>query len=191
MKKRFSFLGLFALLAIIPAFPQPLRFTQESIRIDVRMDSYSLDGLYVFENQGPAEIQRSLFYPFSETEIPPESVSVVNADADRIVPFTRTPKGLSFVLSVPGYTTSTLKVSFHQRTSGHRLAYILRSTAMWGRPLDRAMYTVRIPVSCTLSDLSLSPNRIRRDLEGTTYTMVRENFLPQHDLVVTWRRSAP
>jgi len=191
MKKEVYILGLFTIWIVIPSSAQPLRFTQETIRIEIRPDSYRLDGRYVFENEGPTPVRRSIFYPFSQTGMPPESVSVDDEDMHRQIPFSQSELGLSLTISVPSYTTKGIRVKFVQRAPQHRLEYILTTTGDWGRPLDRARFFVWIPNSCKLLQLSLDPDKIIEDTAGKTYSVIRENFMPRHNLILTWQRSVP
>jgi len=191
MERILYIVGLLTLCVALPAFPQPLRFTQEKIRIEVREDSYRLDGSYVFENSGPAPVQRSLFYPMSPTSTPPESLVVEDPDSRKQIAFVQGEQGFSFSLTVSPYRSQELRVVFVQRAPRHRLEYILRSTREWGRPLERAKYSVHIPPSCKLLHLSLHPDKIVQDADGTLYSVLRENFMPRQNLIVKWGRSTP
>ncbi|MFB3907332.1 MAG: hypothetical protein ACE15D_02915 [Candidatus Eisenbacteria bacterium] len=64
--------------------------------------------------------------------------------------------------------------------------YILTTARLWGRPLRRATFEIRLPPEAEPSEFSY-PFERRTDRGRVVYTYEVRDFIPDRDIVVRWR----
>jgi hypothetical protein len=156
----------------------------------VHGNSCWLDGTYYFENHGPVAAGWSIFYPLiNTTELPfPVSVSVVDASNGDPLTFENSTTGVLFFLSVPPERTKKIRVRYHQQTPAGKFEYILTTTKAWGRPLERAEFSIVVPDSLELISCSPSFDRKEKNGQETIYHIRRDHFMPASNLMIQWKR---
>lgn len=165
--------------------PSPsLHFVSEQVTIHLTMAQMRVEADYDFSRIQDAK-SALLWYPFPEGDPPKvESVSVAAHDSWVDVGFSQSDGGLSILLPVEQKAVR-LRVRYRQFTLGRKAEYIVKSTALWGKPLESAHFIVLAPSSFDLT-ASLPLEKIA-DTDGMArYELIAEDFLPDRDFVLTW-----
>jgi hypothetical protein len=77
-------------------------------------------------------------------------------------------------------------VFYRQPLRGRLARYIVTTTQRWGRPIDRAQFSVTVPAALRNVRLSYLPDRTERRDSLVTYSFARKGFMPSEDVIVTW-----
>lgn len=170
---------------------QPIRFVRESLQFSLAVDSFSFSGVYYFDNPGPTPVDRSILYPFVLSGSPPDSTSIVEVQSGKVIPVTAARSGVLFAAAIPPFSTKAYRIAFAQRAPNRSLEYILKTTAWWGQPLDRASLTIEMPENIAIKQISLKPDSVHSAGARTRYAIEREHFLPKENLIVRWERKKP
>lgn len=180
---------------LLPAFTdadaQSLRFARESIVIELHDVSYSLAGRYSFENASSIPIHTALFYPFSGPLNSVDSLHIINETIGTEVLYEKGRAGVTFAIEMPAFSSSVYRVTFLERTSNRQCEYILTSTAAWGRPLEHAVFTVRVPSSLHVRTWSFPPDEQVENNGQTVYHLERSQFFPDRNFVIGWEKAKP
>lgn len=173
--------------------PQSLQFYREVITVEVAGTHCWLKGDYFFRNSTSDTITIPLYYPlFDASPLPfPDSITVTAAGSGSAISFVRQGAGIVFVISVAAGDSAAYRVCYRQATPGHRMEYILRSTRQWRQPLEKAEYRVILPDTLRLTSVSLPMTRLWKNNRQTVFGCLRRNFLPDKNLIITWRRRMP
>lgn len=177
-------------LSPVWARSQSIQFARERITINVEGSSCSLDADYYFKNNGSVAAGWSIFYPLLNTEaLPfPDSIIVVDGSTGNTLPIDTSTHGVLFHLKVPPQSTKKIRVRYHQQTPAGKFEYILTTTKAWGRPLERAEFSIVVPDSLELISCSPSFDTKKRSGQETVYYIKRNNFMPDSNLIVQWKR---
>jgi len=168
--------------------PMPVEFVSESIRIDITDDRVTVTGSYTLRSSDSAPVAFPLMYPFpiGSGLSYPDTVTVVMAEDRLPIPFRENRERGMIMFSVKPGISDTFVVTYTQKIDGTSARYILTSTKAWGKPLERAVFTVIVPSYFRDVELSYKPDNIRKGRDTVTYTLTRTDFMPDRDLVITW-----
>lgn len=172
------------------ALPQSLQFYREVITVEVAGTHCWLSGAYHFRNRTASPITVPLYYPlFDHAELPfPDSITVEKIGHGSAIPFVRRGTGIDFRITIPAQDSAAYRVCYRQPTPENRMEYILRSTRQWRRPLEKAQFRIILPDTLRLTSVSLPMTRLRKDARRTVYGCLRRNFMPDENLIITWKR---
>jgi hypothetical protein len=177
------------LLATLHAQTTGLEFNSESIAIALQEHACQVTGVYHFQNNSTRPVTDfPLFYPFPVTpELPfPDSIQVVSGRTGAAVPFSRIGSGIVFHIDVSPMGRSTYTVHYRQPAPARRFEYILETTQQWKQPLARAEFKITLPKTWTVTDLSLDYDRTQEGDSAITYTITRQEFMPDANLIIQW-----
>ncbi|MFC1483709.1 hypothetical protein ACFL6Q_01510 [Candidatus Neomarinimicrobiota bacterium] len=167
-----------------------LQFQSEHIEITVREGGCLVEGEYRFMNASEKSLtQFPLYYPFPVSkDLPfPDSIVVTNTASDEMIPHSLTSGGILFRIDVPGTGGCSYMVRYLQSAPANRFEYILLSTRQWAQPLRKAEFVIHIPENRQLEHMSHEANSISEKEGVRSYTILRENFLPQSNLILSWK----
>jgi hypothetical protein len=188
--------GILSLIFSLPIFipfnitsAQPLQFSKEYIEIRISEDYSFINGAYTFSNNSNDIITRTLFYPFpvSKTNSYPDSIFVFNKD-NKEIPFAKSSSGIYFTIEALPHSETVIKVLYVQKLFSDEMKYILTSTQQWIQPLQTAEYKILLPKEFELKSISLNPFNKVHDPVYNIYYIIKENYMPETDLFVSWIR---
>jgi hypothetical protein len=135
------------------------------------------------------EVEMSIYYPFViEENLPfPDSIVVKNTRANKIIRHYKTNEGVYFKIKVPPLGTEVYEVIYHQRTLAKKMKYIITTTKKWGEPLREADFLFHLPLKYNIESLSYEYDRKESDDAYTTYYINKNNFMPERDLILSWK----
>jgi hypothetical protein len=164
-------------------------FTGEEVTITLEPERARVAGVYRFANAGEEPQTLKLRYPFARGPEfgDPENVVVRDA-AGTSLPYRWQRGDVEFDLAVPPRGEARVSVSYEQDCYADKFTYILASMREWRRPIDEAAFVVEAPyqlapVECPYK---LEKSAAREGL--VRYELRRENFYPDVDLTLRWRR---
>jgi len=180
----------------------PLIFDSERIRLEVIGDSLEVRGDYVLLCRSRTEDRIALFYPFPRDSLlggarmvslrfRPTGRSAAGESSSGSGPglveagaWEELPGGLGVRWWIPPCSTDTLvaEAVYRQKLHGDYARYIVTTTKVWGRPLRKAVFDIRLPPGTEALEFSYP----FAATEGGTYRYEARDFLPDRDIEVRW-----
>ncbi len=164
-----------------------IRFTTELVELVLSKESLTVRGTYRLVNPTAASVAQTIGFPIAVAPDRP-APAMIRFDGAEVPVVAESPQraSASFVVSVPPQSMRSFEVRYTQPHSGRRAEYIVTSARSWGRPLDSAVF--RIVSDLALGKLHTSYPASRRLTQNGSQilTIVRQPFLPERELVVTW-----
>jgi hypothetical protein len=178
----------------LPQSPHPvLQFFQEEIAVEVMGDSAVLTGVYHFRNLSAQPARTRLLYPFPRRPGLPEPrrIEVLDVLANRGVGIEKGERCVQFPIAVKPWGESAYRVRYVQPTPAGLMEYLLTTGRAWGRPLEKASFSVYLPDRLKMTFLSYPRDTLWKSGGGTTYEFHRRQFWPDRELTVRWQRRSP
>ena len=178
-------------LSLSSALAGGIRFWKETIAIEIMSpDTLVIKGTYLFTSKTGDAGRYTLYYPFPLDSAMdyPSSIAVTSEDGQRAFLYVKEKEGVNFSVQVPKAGACTTKVVYKQHVRRCKGKYILLTTHAWGEPLHDSHYSVTIASSLTLTYLSYVCDSIKSGNHGLTYYFYRDNFLPERDIDVSWKK---
>jgi hypothetical protein len=171
-----------------------LIFDAEWVRLDVEGESLVVRGTFLLLCREPIEESVPLFFPFPRDSLLGEARMVslrfrVAGDARGPGRWEEVPGNSGVRWWMPPCRGDSLVAEFVYRQEIHAeyARYIVTSARLWGRPLRYAAFEIGLPPGVEPLDFSY-PFERRVGGEGTYYSWETEEFFPDRDIVVRWRR---
>ena len=168
---------------------QSLEFFQEEIEITAAKENCIVQGTYYFKNTNPEKIVKMIYYPFCLNDFLsyPDSIQVVDLIKNTNIAYRKHGKGVSFPIHLDGKSITILKVIYIQKTSANQMEYILTTTRQWGKPLEKADFTIKIPLSYQLKYCTFDYNYRKKNNQYNIYRITKEQFYPDKNLKIRWK----
>ncbi len=172
----------------------PLVFDSESLRLDIVGDSLEVRGTYTLLCRSPVTEAIPLFYPFPIDSLLGGARMVAlafRAGADSSAParWEELPlaPGVRWWVPACGGDSIVAEAIYRQEIKAEYARCILTTARLWGRPLRRASFEIRLPAGA--EPLEFSYPFERRQARGEIlYVYTVQDFFPDRDIVVRWRR---
>jgi len=172
----------------------PLVFDSESLRLSIVGDSLELQGTYTLLCREPIGKPIPLFYPFPIDSLlgGARMVSLafrVGADSSAPARWEVLPGAPGVRWWVPPCRGDSIvaEAVYRQKITTEYARCILTTARLWGRPLRRAAFEIRLPPGAEPLEFSY-PFERRRAPGETYYAYEVRDFFPDRDIVVRWRR---
>ena len=133
-----------------------LEFVSERIDFSIDSDLFTVNGIYVLANTSDRPIHQRILFPFSGNSDSVDVKRVFNLSYGAELEFSKVNKGITFRMVVMPGDTVYLNIAYDQKTEREN-TYILESTQLWGKPLQRADFSLSFDNSVTIDSLSLKP----------------------------------
>jgi hypothetical protein len=192
-RNTFDIILLMSMLSFQEAFGRQIEFVSEEIELLVGDSTCTVIGSYWFRDVDSVTVKNVLFYPFVvNKQLPyPDTIVVTDMSSDRQVHWTRGKSGIFFGISIHAFETALYRVSYTQKTYARSMEYLLLTTAKWKKPLEQALYRVRIPDKYVLmSSTIIFPQTYKKDTERVFETC-EEHFMPSKDFIIQWEGKLP
>jgi len=170
-----------------------VRFVRENVSISIAPGLAEVSGCYFMNNARTSTRPVPLYYPFpvSSTSTFPDSIAVflISPQGQKTISFriAADRQGIYFSIFLFPQSTTEFQVYYRQRIEGKFVRYILRSTRIWGYPLQEAKFAIRVPKSVEKVRFSLQPDLKTVEKNCIVYQIIRRNFLPKEDLLIWWQ----
>jgi hypothetical protein len=169
----------------------PIRFCREYVTVEPSQGSTRVSALYYFRNDSDQRVKQGILYPFpvDRFHLYPRVVRVWEKNGDDLRPmgFVHRDRHVLWSMELEPREEKVVRVDYTQEIRRPRAVYIVMTTHEWKRPIELAEFEFRIPAALDSVSLSFEPDL--RTVEGDTivYYMKRVDFMPDADLVVTWK----
>lgn len=157
-------------------------FYKERVVISLAPGEVTVEGVYFFRNTSSRERRVRIYYPFpiDEDHPYPDRIEVEGFQ------FTREDRGISWSMSFPACSDTSVRVRYRQKLYANSAAYTLTTTRYWKKPLRRAEFIIKVPRDWEALTISYPPDR-REAKDGLVYYYITEtDFMPDKDLVIRW-----
>lgn len=189
-----DFLRMIAVLAVAifsadTAYAQTgdwIVFQRERIRIWISADRVRVKGEYTLANKSSSFHSVRLFYPLPVDSLHPFPRNVSVTSGKTRIPFITAKDGVYFTLEFSGRSSISTSVSYDQQCLVPNACYILKSTASWQTPLERADFRIRVAPTIELKSMSYSADQVRKDRGTLVLSFTRKRFMPVKDLCFEW-----
>jgi hypothetical protein len=121
----------------------------------------------------------------------PGRVDILDLSSNRDVHAERRTRCVLFPISIPSWGVAAYRVRYVQPTPMKLMEYLLTTGRAWGRPLEHAAFSIRVPDSLQMTFLSFPKDTLWKSDGGTTYVIHRQQFLPDRELTIRWQRKHP
>lgn len=173
-------------LALLIVFPlnlyaqKGLEFVRESIDFSIDSQRFSINGIYHFANGSEHTIHRTILFPFAKNTDSVAVKRVFNLTNMEHIDFKEVENGIVFKLSVPPMDTVKVNIAYSQKTVKEN-TYILESTQTWGKPLQRADYSLTFDHSVQIDSIYPPPD----GMDNHVYFWKKRDFYP-HENYRVW-----
>ena len=154
-------------------------FIEEYIDFSVGKSGFETNGIYVFTNNRDSEIRQEIQFPFALGIDSIEILRVYDFSSNKNIPYRSLNKSISFPLEMQPFDTVYINIAYTQTLLKNNV-YILRSTQTWGKPLQKAQYTLTVYDSLPVETISYPPD----SQKDNVYYWEKYNFLPSKDFEV-------
>jgi hypothetical protein len=155
---------------------KPVKFSDEFIDFEVNSRYFVVNGLYYFVNSTNEKIKKKILFPFSVSMDSIRNIRIFNITYSRRVPYKLRSKNISFSMVLKPLDTVCLNISYKQVVQ-KKNTYILQTTQTWGKPLQKANYTLTVKDSLFVNQFSYKPDSI----SGNQYFWKKRKFFPKKD----------
>lgn len=175
----------------------PVRFDQERIQVRVARGRLQVTGLYHYTNPSrlPAVLTLAVPFPVDAAHPRPEFFSLSEADEDGrartdVLPSLRGEEVRIRLFFRPG-EAKWIRLDYDQPARVSRGRYLLTTTRAWRRPIDHAVFTLRLSRGIRLgaSNYPLAPLPV--STHEQVYSFSRNHFYPDRDWDFVWEEAPP
>ena len=174
------------------SFTQNLQFYQENLKFSITKTNFTVDGLYYFRNPTPDTIKQYMSYPFPQISGLGEVISV---EGTSLYPEMKAPvivnvnqEAAKFRLMVYPFDTAVLRITYVQLIQDHKVEYILTSTKAWKEPLEKADFTLKLPIDFKIDSLSYDADSLLIKDGYLFYKFHFEDFMPDKNFSVNFSK---
>jgi len=173
---------LFVVLMVSPQFmmaQKKLEFVNEKIDFSITSSLFTINGIYVFANNTENIIRQTILFQFSNKIDSLKVKRVYNLTYNENLNYQNVLNGIAFKMIVLSMDTVNINISYHQKTNKENI-YILESTQTWGKPLQKAVYSLSVDNSVTIDSFSLKPDTLINNI----YYWTKTEFYPNENFKV-------
>ena len=164
-----------------------LEFAAERVELDLSPGALTVTGTYHLRNRGTGSGVATISFPIITAPDRPAPATV--AVQGKVLAVNPVNDGLvqaRFPVTFGPHELNRFTVRYTQRHTGKRAAYMVTSARKWPSPIDRAVFLVRHASSMGEVKLSFKPDLTQYEGDRVEHTIVHHNFLPEHELELTW-----
>jgi len=171
-----------------PPLNRGVAFAAELVELDLSRTELRVRGTYHLENRLPGGASIAIDYPILTGSSRPAPAFVL-VDGRR-VPVKQTggrARAERFMVKLPGRGLARFVIDYTQRHTGRSAGYMVTSALKWPTAIRRAVFRVRHPGSMGRVKLTYKPDhRFRRADGRTEHVIVRQPFVPDREMMMTW-----
>ncbi len=186
---RWGIVAFVAASASVTSAVGEAEFAGEEVTITLEPERARVAGVYRFHNPGTEPETLKVRYPFATGPEFGDPENVVVADAAGTALSYGWQRGdVEFELTVPPGGEACVSVSYEQDCYADKFTYILTSTREWRRPIDEVAFVVEAPYQLAPMECPYKLEEAAAREGLVRYEFRRENFYPDVDLTLHWRR---
>ena len=174
---------IFVAVSLLPLYlkaQHSVTFFEEHIDFSIDNKYFNINGIYSFYNNSNEIVNQDILFPFAVKSSLIDSIRVINLNSMKALSFSKLDHAISFSLLLQPKDTLDINIFYRQKSS-NKNTYIITTTRMWGRPLDKAIYRLTAPKDMDVHSFSYKPDTMRILDEKKIYQWDKYHFSPQSD----------
>lgn len=174
------------------SFSQSLQFVKEKINFEITESEFVVDATYYFRNNSSDTIKQYMLYPFPENselgKVTSVEGSAVYPERDLAVIKNFNQKAAHFRLKIYPDDTAVTHIVYKQEITNRKAEYILTSTKAWNKSLEKADFTLKVPIHLKIDSLSYNADSLCCFENYYLYKWYFNNFMPDRNFYVSFSR---
>jgi len=188
MKKNNWIVLVFILCSSISGRTQNvISFFEEHIDFTLDKNYFNINGIYSFSNTSEKFINQQIIFPFADETSQIDSIRIINLNTLRMIEFKRMKNAISFSFPIQTGDTVDLNIYYRQKTA-EKNQYIITSTQLWGKPLEKAIYTLTSDSNLKINSFSYTPDSSKSVAGKNIYVWKKHDFIPVIEFEVSIER---
>ena len=185
MKKHSLYLCLlFVSLSFYQQAQNHVSFFEEHIDFTLDAGYFVINGIYSFHNDAEKDISQQIVFPFADKTATIDSIRIVNLSTGGKIRFDRLENSVLFHFTLPSKDTVDVNIFYRQKISTLN-KYIITSTQSWGKPLEKAVYTLTTDRNLKIKSFSYTPDSTGMAANKRLYFWKKQHFMPKMDFEIT------
>lgn len=181
--KRIQFIIFWGLFANGVSAQSLIDFSSEFIDFKIDQRSFTINGLYTFINKTSNNMSFPIAFPFAvETDLV-DSIRLYDVTQLKEMSFEKLNKGISFKVFLLAHDTTFINI-FYRQPLEEENTYILTTTKYWGKPIEKAKYSLTTNFDINIVSFSINPDSMKIENNQKTYFWEKNNFTPKVDFDV-------
>ena len=181
--KRIHFLIFFGLLVNELRAQSSIDFSSEFIDFKIDERHFTINGLYTFINNTTNNISFPIAFPFAgETDLV-DSIRLYDVTLLKELSFKKLNRGISFKVFLLAHDTALINI-FYRQPLEEKNTYILTTTKYWGKPIEKAKYSLTTKSDLNIISFSINPDSMKIENNQKTYFWEKNGFTPKVDFDV-------
>ncbi len=158
---------------------QKIEFISEKIDFEINPNNFKINGLYCFINNSTNEFYQTILFPFPKEADSIKVKRVYNLTYTQNLVFQKVANGIVFKLVIMPVDTIYVNILYTQKTK-KKNTYILKSIQKWGKPLNKAEFSLTYKNTIIVDSLSFKPD----SLINNVYYWTKQDFFPDNNFNV-------
>ena len=180
MKRQLLFIIITFLISGTVKSQRNVSFVEEYIDFEINQNHFSINGIYTFCNNGEKEAKQNILFPFAEKTALIDSIRVTNLKSLEKVNFKKLESAISFEFLIQPNDTVDINIFYRQKPCKIN-KYIITTTKAWEKSLEKAVYTLTVPLDIKIESFSYFPDS-QEEINGKIlYLWEKFNFEPDID----------
>ena len=175
---------LFVSMSLYLQAQNHVSFFEEHIDFTLDTNFFIINGIYSFRNETESDVSQQIVFPFTDKTATIDSIRIVNLNTRRKIQFNRLENSVLFNFMFPAKDTVDVNIYYRQKTSTIN-KYIITSTQSWGKPLEKAVYTLTIDKNLKIKSFSYVPDSTEEAVNKRLYFWKKQHFMPKIDFEIT------
>lgn len=159
-------------------------FFEEHIDFSLDMSYFIINGIYSFHNETENDVNQQIVFPFADKTVIIDSIRIINLTTGRNIQFKKMENSVLFNFTLSPKDTVDVNIFYRQKISITN-KYIITSTQSWGKPLEKAVYTLTTEKNLRIKSFSYLPDSVIDVNDKKLYTWEKHNFLPKYEFEIT------
>jgi len=161
-----------------------ISFFEEHIDFSLENDYFTINGIFSFSNTNNKPETQQIIFPFANETNSIDSIRIINLNTLSNLSFTKLKSSILFKITVPANDTVDLNIFYRQKKSDTN-KYIITSTQSWGKPLNKAVYSLSTEKGLKIKSFTYQPDTVKIINNKKLYLWSKTEFMPQKDFEIT------
>lgn len=181
MKKRVGCSLVFLFLATLNLKAQSsVSFFEEHIDFSIDSQYFNVNGIYSFYNISDQIVNQDILFPFAVKTTLIDSIRIINLNNLEKIQFKCLENAIYFHLTHSPKDTLDINIFYRQKVAAKN-TYIITTTQIWGKPLDKAIYRLTSPQTMPIQSFSYIPDSMKIVDDKNVFFWDKYHFAPQID----------
>jgi hypothetical protein len=177
-------------VACSPCFGAGIVFQKERVdAIILSPDTLEIRGIYWFVNEDASPTSAAVYYPFpiDSFSIFPHYITLARLFRKQPIRFDTLQEGIRWNMTLAAKSGDSVQVVYRQHVNRMQGRYIVTTAKLWGRPLQSAEFSVKVPAAINLDYWSYQYDTLDSHKDTIIYYFHRAPFSPDADILMRWR----